>query len=208
MQRAITLKRLLLAAIIGLVLWTALIAYFVISIRRYEAIDQAQPADVVIVLGSGLRRNGRPGDALYRRSVWGANLYNDGLVEAIICTGGVGNVKIRSEADACREVLEAQGVPSTAIILEDQSHSTEENALFSRQIMQDRGFNEAILVTDSFHMFRASWIFNDIGITHYRSPVPRDWVRRYYYVRHFSREVLALHWQTVKSLFGLPFTRI
>lgn len=204
----LTFRRLVMLGLAAILIWLLVLAGLVVAVRMAETSDPAQPADVIIVLGSGLRRDGRPGDALYRRSFWAADLYQAGLAEHVICTGGVGTVQIRSEASACREVLVSRGVPADAVLLEEQSKSTEENALYAQQIMSQRGFDDAILVTDGFHMFRASWIFDSQGVEHDRSPVPRDWVRRRYYVKHFTRELLAIHWQALKDVLGLPITSL
>jgi len=194
-------------AISGFV-WVGVIVVLAMRIEQVGQTDEAQAADVIIVLGSGLRRDGRPGDALYRRSLWASRLYEQGYAEQIICTGGIGQGQRRSEASACREVLLNNGVPADVITLEEQSASTEENALYAHEIMRSAGWTDALLVTDSFHMLRASWIFEDEGITHYRSPAPREWVRDYFYNRHFTREIVALHWQAFKETLNLPVTRV
>jgi uncharacterized SAM-binding protein YcdF (DUF218 family) len=199
-----SVRNLMLFTGLLIALWMLAVILIILSIKRAETIDNVRPADVIIVLGSGLRRDGRPGDALYRRSGWGAALYQDGIAPYVICTGGIGRGRTRSEADACREVLTARGVPDEAILLEERSTSTVENARYAHEIMIARGFEDAVLVTDSFHMFRASWIFDAEGVTHYESPVPRDQVRQRFYVRHFSREILAIHWQALKTLLSLP----
>ena len=191
-----------------LITWAMIVVGMSALIYTYGESDQAQPADVIIVLGSGLRRDGRPGDALYRRSVWGAQLYEAGIAPAIICTGGIGAGQRRSEASACAEVLTGRGVPDDAIYLEEMSRSTEENAAYAHELMQTNGWQSAVLVTDSFHMLRANWIFNEQGVEHVRSPVPREWMRDYWYRRHFLREILALHWQVFKETFNLPYTNI
>ena len=180
-------------------LWLLIVVLIMLAIKRAETIDNVRPADVIIILGSGLRRDGRPGDALYRRSIRGAELYQDGIAPYVICTGGIGRGHTRSEADACRDVMTARGVPPEAILLEERSTSTEENARYAQEIMMAQVFEDAVLVTDSFHMFRASWIFDQEGITHYESPIPRDQVRQRFYVRHFTREILAIHWHALKS---------
>jgi uncharacterized SAM-binding protein YcdF (DUF218 family) len=204
--KAITLRRVLALVVVTLVAWLVVVAALAAAIHVYGDDDHTQPADVIIVLGSGLRRDGSPGDALYRRSVWASQLYHDGIAPAVICTGGTGDGQRRSEADACRDVLVTNGVPADVIYLEDNSHSTEQNALYAREIIHANGWQQAVLVTDSFHMFRANWIFEQYDIAHYRSPVPRDWVRGFWYTRHFTREILALHWHAFKSIFSLPVT--
>jgi uncharacterized SAM-binding protein YcdF (DUF218 family) len=217
----IRLRHVVRAVFVLGVLWVMAMAVLYAGIYAYGGERNAEPSDVIIVLGSGLRRDGRAGDALYRRSVWAARLYADGMAPAVICTGGFGQGLANSEAAACRDVLLRQGVPDAAIFLDEDSRSTEENATFARDIVIGQGWQTAIVVTDSFHMLRADWIFRDyfdgpygdlaasgLALTHTRSPVPRDWVRTYFYVRHSAREVIALQWQAFKELFNLPYTRV
>lgn len=208
LKSVLTLRRLVIFAAISVMVWLVVVIGLALSIVAYGEMENAETSDVIVVLGSGLRRDGRAGDALYRRSVWGAQLYAQGMAPNIICTGGVGEGQRRSEADACREVLVSQGVPASVIYLEEQSRSTEENAIFSKLIMEENGWQTAILVTDSFHMLRADWIFDLEGFEHSQSPVPRAWVRNYYYQRHFTREILALHWQLFKTVLNLPITSL
>jgi uncharacterized SAM-binding protein YcdF (DUF218 family) len=208
MKRYLTLKNSVIVVMVGAVIWALVIVVLAVLIYTTGEENNTQPADVIVVLGSGLRRDGRPGDALYRRSVWASRLYAQGIAPTVICTGGIGDRQRRSEASACAEVLRANGVPAAVILLEERSRSTEENAIYTRQIMEDAGFADAALVTDSFHMLRASWIFGTYDVTHYASPVPRDWVRTRFYVRHFSREILALHWQAFKEVFNIKLTNV
>jgi uncharacterized SAM-binding protein YcdF (DUF218 family) len=105
-------------------------------------------------------------------------------------------------------VLERAGVPAAAIYLEDRSRSTEENALYSREIMQAQGWECAVVVTDSFHMLRAHWIFASAGIPNVGSPVPQNWVRTGWYTRLLGREVLAIQWQVFKTALNLPITYV
>lgn len=201
-------RRTIIVVGIGIGVWVAIILMLAIHLFRYGDVVTAEPADAIIVLGSGLRRDGRAGDALWRRSLWGAEMYKQGYADAIICTGGIGRGHTRSESDACRAILIEEGVPAEAIFIEEKSHSTEENALYAQEIMTEKNWTTAILVTDSFHMLRASWIFDIQGVTHTRAPVPRDRVARRFFIQHFSRELIALHWQAFKTFFNLPVTNI
>jgi len=193
---------------VSLIIWFAVILSLAVLIFTQGDVNEARPSDVIIVLGSGLRRDGEPGDALFRRAVWASRLYADGIAGSIICTGGVGRKQVRSESSGCRDVLLAQGVPDEDIYIEERSQSTEENAIFAREIMEHNGWRTVTLVTDSFHMLRASWIFDIQSIAHYPSAVPREWVRSFHYGRHFAREILALHWQAFKITFDLPQTSV
>ena len=175
-------------------------------VLAYAQQDHAQEADVIIVLGSGLRRDNHPGPALTRRSQHAAELYAQGLASAIICTGGYTAGRTRSEAEGCREVLLESGVPAGAILLEDQSRSTEENAIYARVIMQGNGFSEAILVSDGYHLLRAQWIFSQVDIPVFTSPAHSPPTMSL--LISTAREIAALHWQAIKSLLNLPFTHV
>src|SRR5690606_795819 len=116
----------------------------------YSRTDSAQPADVIVVLGAGLRRDGRPGPALVRRGERAAQLYAEGYAPAVLCSGGYAMTQTRSEADACREVLLENGVPEESIFLEDRSRSTEENALYTRELMRANDRHTLQAVSDGY----------------------------------------------------------
>jgi uncharacterized SAM-binding protein YcdF (DUF218 family) len=161
-------------------------------------VDQAVRSDVIIVLGAAISDEGGPGKALTRRSEHAAELWRRGQAPMIICTGGVGaEARIRrSEADGCREVLMHHGVPRDRIVLEETSRSTEENARNARDIMVARGWTRAILVSDSYHVFRARLLFRRLGVDVVLSPVTVARIGSpLFYLFSVVREVGALHAQ-------------
>ena len=48
--------------------------------------------------------------------------------------------------------------------LEERSRTTWENALLSAEILQARGINSVVLVTDAWHMRRSRWSFEQAGL--------------------------------------------
>ena len=68
------------------------------------------------------------------------------------------------------QVLEGDGVPRSAIILEERARSTVQNVQFSRDIMQARGWRTTILVSDPHHIKRAAVIARDGGLSITTSP--------------------------------------
>jgi uncharacterized SAM-binding protein YcdF (DUF218 family) len=186
--------------------WLLINVVLTVSVYVYGRTDRAETADVIVVLGSGLRRDNRPGPALVRRSTQAAELYAQGFASHVICTGGYTVGRERSEADGCREVLEANGVPASAISLEARSRSTEENALYTQEIMTANGWETALLVSDGYHLLRAQWIFSDEGIAVSTSPASDP--TRFSHVIATLREVVALNWQAFKTVFNLPFTYV
>lgn len=205
-KRRITFKRIILLCLFAAILY---FAAFLSAIHIAGTRDNTRPADVIIVLGAGLRRDGRPGPALTRRSLQAADLWRKGSAPAVICAGGQAESFPRSEADACREILRRQGLPQSAILLEDTSRSTEENALFSSRLMAERGWTSAVLVSDSYHMLRAGWLFSQQGVEVYASPVPAQRIHHpHSYPHSLLREFLAFHWQVLKEALNLPVTHL
>ncbi len=201
-------RRVLRILLITFVIWLAFDVLLAMTIYFYGAIDRAQQADVIIVLGAGLRRDGRPDMALTRRTLHAAALWQQGIAPRIICTGGYSEYAGRAEAYGCRDVLLEQGVPAEVIVIEDGSRSTEENALNSHRLMQQNGWSTAVLVTDGFHMLRASWIFSNEGIMVFNSPVSSSRAQFPILLVYVAREVVALQWQFVKEALGLSNTYV
>lgn len=194
---------------IGLALllaWMVMCVVLAGAVFAYSRVDDAHEADVILVLGAGLRRDGRPGPALWRRGEQAAALYAQGYADHLICSGGITSQQPRSEADACREVLESFGVPREAIILEEASRSTEENAAYSRTIMQSNGWTRLLVVSDGYHLLRTQWIFAQQGMAIYTSPAADPPFLNL--LSSMGREVVALHWQLVKSILNLPITYV
>jgi uncharacterized SAM-binding protein YcdF (DUF218 family) len=176
-------------------------------IDAYGQQDRAQPADVIVALGSRVYPGGRPGPSLMRRTQHAVALYRRGLAPAVLCTGGLG-AHPPTEAETACGMAERLGVPESALVLETRSHSTEENALYTHTLMQARGWQTAILVSDGYHLYRAALLFRRAGIIVYPSPAqatagPMNPVERY---GRESRELAALIWYWGKTGLGLPVT--
>ena len=205
------LKRLLKRRIVRifailLLAWMMLCVALAGVVFAYSRSDGAQHADLIVVLGAGLRRDGRPGPAIVRRGEHAAQLYAEGYAPVILCSGGFAINQTRSEADACREVLLENGVPEDAILLEDRSRSTEENALYTHELMLANGWDTLLVVSDGYHLLRTQWIFSRQGLSIYTSPSADPPLLNHLF--SLGREVVALHWQLFKTIFNLPATYV
>ncbi len=189
---------------------TALLAWpFALAlVDAYGLSDRAQPAEAIVILGSRVLSSGQPGPALTRRTQHAVALYQRGLAPLIICSGGRGQHPPSEAAAACA-LAEAMGVPPTALLLEDQARSTEENALYTAALGQALGFeNEVIVVSDGYHLFRAALLFRAAGLVPYISPAqatrgPMPLLERY---GRATRELAALAWYWGKALVGYEGT--
>ena len=147
---------------------------------QYLPQEIPQTAPVMVVLGGGTEPAHSPrvhvevngaGD----RMITAALLYHSGAAERILVSGGGINwmdgrdVSIASEMET---LLVLMGVPAEAIIHQDLSANTYEDALFSAEILAEMGVDEILLVTSAMHMPRSVAVFEAQGLTVY--PAPTD----------------------------------
>jgi uncharacterized SAM-binding protein YcdF (DUF218 family) len=192
---------------LALISWLWVMFVLVVVIDAYGQEDRAQAADIIVVLGAGLRRDNQPGPALTRRAAHAAVLWQQGYAPIVVCSGGNPGSRARSEAAACAELLQADGVPASAIIFEEKSRSTEENAIYTRALMSQKGWQTAIVVSDGYHLFRARRLFTNAGIPAFTSPADVQPATGEYVV-FLLREVVAFNWQLVKEALNLPVTYV
>lgn len=182
-----------------------------VNVYQFGQQDGAARADVIVVLGAGLHPDGQPTEAMRRRAEHGAALYAAGYAPAVVCSGGYTLEIPVSEASVCADLLAAEGVPREAIWLEEQSRSTEENAIYTAQLMQAQGWRTALVTSDSYHLWRARLLFELHGVALAgTSPAQATTgpLNPLEYLASLGREVLALFWQGAKDLLGLPFTHV
>lgn len=137
-------------------------------INSYEAdYPRAAKFDVGIVLGgfSGLNKRNNEiafnwaGDRLFQAIA----LYKKGQIKQILLSGGSANLinqKIK-EADLAIQYLKLIGIPDSAILIENQSRNTIENARYSLALIEKSNPKAKILViTSAWHIPRTKLIFD------------------------------------------------
>src|SRR3954463_13874402 len=102
------------------------VAFLSLRIEQQSLRDEAQPADVILVLGAAEYR-GRPSPVLRARLDHALELYARKLAPRILTTGGAGGDPVFTEGGVGRSYLTQNGVPSEAIIVESTGDSTVES---------------------------------------------------------------------------------
>lgn len=124
-----------------------------------------------IVAISGGDTNARTDEAI--------RLYKNHWANTLIFSGAAVDKSGPSNAAAMRSRAEAQGVPSTAILVDELSDTTKQNAENTNGILTSHNIKSIILVTSGYHQRRASLEFNAMtkGVTILNRPVTtdRDW---------------------------------
>jgi vancomycin permeability regulator SanA len=122
------------------------------------------PADVAVVLGSKVQRDGSPSSGLQRRLERALELYRKGAIQAIFVSGGRGSEGFE-EADVMRGILVRSGVPVDAIIVDRAGNNTRLTAMHAHQIMQARGWQSAVVISQYYHVPRAKLALRQEGVT-------------------------------------------
>ena len=146
----------------------------------------------IVVLGAGLRGE-NVSNFLQRRLQAALQAHHENPDAYIVVTGGQGPQEIIPEALAMQRWLLHYGVPEDKIIVEDKSTSTEENLLFAKALLAEKGIspNEPMaVVTNAFHIYRATQYAGKVGFTNVRS-VPAS-ITITAVLPSYLREVLAV----------------
>lgn len=93
----------------------------------------------------------------------------------VLFTGGSPNLVSNDarEADYAGAVFESLGVAKTRLIMERSARNTQENAEFSKAMVEPKNGERWLLVTSAFHMPRSVGLFRKAGFN--VEPYPVDW---------------------------------
>jgi uncharacterized SAM-binding protein YcdF (DUF218 family) len=156
----------LAVAVTVMIVW---IAWLSVRIEQQSSVDEARPADVILVLGAAEYR-GRPSPVLRARLDHAFDLYQQGLAPRILTTGGAGGDPVFTEGGVGRAYLISRGVPSEAITAETEAESTVESTTMAGEIMRRMGLHSVIVVSDGYHIYRVKKMLESSEIQVYGSP--------------------------------------
>ena len=139
------------------------------EIARQSTVDEAQSADIILVLGAAEYR-GKPSPVLRARLDHALSLYKSGLAPRILTTGGAGGDPVYTEGAVGRSYLVSQGVPSEAIVVENQGESTVHSIAAAAEIMRRMELRSVIVVSDGYHIYRVKQMLAFRGLAVYGSP--------------------------------------
>jgi len=172
------MKRLMLIAVTGILALAVGWAGFEIhrvagEIRRQSTVDEAQAADVIVVLGAAEYR-GKPSPVLEARLNHALYLYLQHLAPRILTTGGKGGDPTFTEGEVAHAYLSRHGVPSEAILVESEGESTVQSIAAATEIMRQMTLKSCIVVSDGYHIYRVKKMLETQGMQVYGSPRPTD----------------------------------
>ena len=159
-RRALTITVVIVSA-----MWLVSVSAVVMWSKR----DEARPAQAIVVLGAA-QYAGKPSPVLRARLDHALDLWNRHLASVLILTGGTGAGDTTSEAAVGRTYVRKRGVPDSAILEENEGRTTSESMRAVAGMLEVRGLQSALLVSDPFHMLRLRILARRFGFTPYTSP--------------------------------------
>jgi uncharacterized SAM-binding protein YcdF (DUF218 family) len=157
---------LLLVATLGL---GAAAAYAVVAIVRQGSVDEARPADAIVVLGAA-QYNGVASPVFAARLQHAVDLYHQGIAKVLVVTGGKLPGDKHTEAETARAYALAHGVPKDAILSENSGRNTLQSIEAVGAILRARHLSSAVFVSDRTHMLRVLRMATDQGLVAWGSP--------------------------------------
>ncbi|MBR3888317.1 MAG: YdcF family protein [Clostridia bacterium] len=150
--------------------------------------------DCVIILGAGIWGD-KPSPMLEDRLLEGIKLYKDGVVDKILATGDHGQNGY-DEVSVMKKYIMEQGVPSEDIFMDHAGFSTYESMYRAKAVFD---VENAIVVTQEYHLYRAIYIANQLGLNVLGAPSdPRQYAGQAY---RDIREILARNKDFIQCIF-------
>lgn len=183
--RAIAVRSLVVFYIIGLC-WAGYLTGAMVSVNLQTVPENTN----VIVLGSQVYSAERMGRALTNR----INAAYDYLTEnpnvSVIVTGGQGTDEPCPEALTEKNALVRLGIDDTRIYMEDNSRNTRQNFLYAKKLADENNLgDEFVIVSQGFHLWRASKLAQSAGLTVYPLAAETDPLLL---PEYYGRELLSL----------------
>jgi len=169
MRWLIILPALLLAIIISISIYLQPNSFTGCSDAPSEVVG-CDAADAIVVVSGGDTE---------ARTAAGIALYKQGWANLLVFSGAALDKSGPSNAAAMMLQAEAAGVPTSAIVIDEDAANTKQNAENTQSIMKERQLSDIILVTSGYHQRRASLEFhksaNDVRVRNAPVANDKDW---------------------------------
>ena len=190
------IKYVVIVSIIMIVIVLAINFYVKLSTKKQiienNDYSNLKNIDCIIILGAGIWGD-KPSSMLEDRLLEGISLYENNVSTKIIMSGDHGREEY-DEVNIMKKFAIEKGVPSENIFMDHAGFSSYESIYRAKEIF---GANKIVIVTQEYHLYRALYIANQLGIEAYGVGAdPRQYVGAAY---RELREILARNKDFVKS---------
>ena len=178
--------------VLGINLYVKLSTYK--QIIKGNDFTELSDVDCIIILGAGIWGD-KPSPMLEDRLLEGIKLYQNDVSDKIIMSGDHGR-KEYDEVNIMKDYAIDKGIPSKNVFMDHAGFSTYESIYRAKDIF---GAKKVVIVTQEYHLYRALYIANQLGIEAYGVGAdPRKYVGATY---REIREILARDKDFIKCIF-------
>ncbi|HEY5383408.1 MAG TPA: ElyC/SanA/YdcF family protein [Candidatus Paceibacterota bacterium] len=186
------------AALTAALLCAGLYAYIVYATQKsiFSSIDALPSAQTALVLGASVTSGGALSPVLKERADEAIVLYNTHKVTKILVTGDNATLS-HDEVDPVGKYMVAAGIPKADIFLDHAGFDTYSSMYRARTVFE---VTSMIVVSQPFHLPRAVFIAQALGLTAYGMDAGKGELFLY----NDIREIPA----SVKAVYDLLFARV
>ncbi|MDO8618240.1 MAG: ElyC/SanA/YdcF family protein [Candidatus Uhrbacteria bacterium] len=162
-----------------------------INRMHYESVSPKQRAwTTALVLGASIKGKGVPSEALQDRLDTGIWLYKTRSAGRILITGDDGRHEV-DEISTMKQYLFANNIPESDLLADGEGYRTYESCKRARQVATST--KTFVVVTQRFHLGRALYLCNKMGVDAFGSVADRQSYRRikYFWIRDMFASVKA-----------------
>lgn len=186
MQVILLLILISVIVLVSAITLSRIVTYYYARARVFD-VQSAPSKPAAIVFGAGLRRDGTPTSVLRDRVLTAIELYRAGKISKILMSGD-NRFEYYNEPGAMKEFALNLGLPEEAIVLDYAGRRTYDTCYRAREIF---GLKEVILVTQKFHLPRAIFTCNSLGVSAVGVHTDENFYRRRSQVFWNLREIPA-----------------
>ena len=124
--------------------------------------DYRRPADAAVVFGAQVHDDGHISTSLRDRVTTAVALYEEGLVERLVMSGGQGTAPIH-EAVAMRDLAVELGVPEEAVLIDVGGVDTDATVRGTSAIFRREGIRRVLAVSHFYHLARVKLAYQRAG---------------------------------------------
>lgn len=148
--------------------------------------DNGAQADVAVILGNKVNKDGTLAERLEKRLETGVELYQNHRIKRIIVSGGLGKEGFY-EGSKMKEYLIGKNIPDSVIVVDNKGDNTRLTVENTLKIQKKYHFKSLIVVSQYFHVTRTKKLFRNKGFENVSSASPRyfEWRDFYSILREF-----------------------
>lgn len=176
----------------------AALLFPLLQVGFFGTTDYRRNADAAVVFGARVYVDGNLSVALRERMDTAIELYDQGLIDKLIVSGGIeeGNI---DEAQAMYNYALAKGVPSTSLLIDRYGDSTEKSVKNTIMLAKRYKLKKVIATSSFYHMPRIKMLYNLSNFDVYTVPTVGD-VLGNGTMASIWREIPAWWWYWLKGI--------